>query len=834
MLKVIITNPLDFLRKHHNEYDAVIFPDFIVQRNFEISVLKDGSIENLPQNTFTLFTFAKELSGMNVQIIPRFLEREIAHIALQDLNYFRDLHDNEHFITDLLSEYWEIKENVIAGKKIIMRSRFFELFDSKFSRIIENLENGVNIGNNIIHFYSRTKILELINNKINPLKFKKILFCCFYYVGPGLKKFFDKFRFDYDITLIINATNHEAEEFLIKNLNPDDVEKSEIELPDEISLQSLPDQRREIKYIATFILEKIHSGYSFSDFIVAVPDAKEYEKYLEEIFPEYSIPYFIEARTKLIELPSSNALIGSLKKIEFSDIDQFVQKAREIILNLAKENSIHFTKNIGRLFNAIDDFKNEYKIIYPYLYGGNARIIDMFISFLSTTKFGRNLENLESVQVIDIGNISLRNARYIILAGMRDGYYPRPYSNRIVFPEIFNENNLYFRNQDVHEKYEVYKFYEALTSAKKVLFTYPYLDAEGKRYLESYLIKKLEKDLGIKIKREIKSASSLVFGDIIFNDKDLDISKMVEGNNAPQENFEIICDEKLRNEILGLELTPTHITTYNTCPRKFYFRYIKKLEVPVKPFSPPFMGTIVHDILEKFYGKYPNLSELNKSISQREISLKDEIEKIAEGMGFPKEKEFAFHVETIKKDAIKAIRNDLNIDTQRKVVEREKDFALEIYGTKIKGRIDRMDILEETYVLMDYKYSSVSHIRKLFIFNEQDLLKAEKDLSLPIYILWLEKYYNPKSFVAFYFPVRAKIKKGRKWLYLYTKGYRAKTPGWANYQENKFWNEQFRNSVERRILDILKNIRDCKFPVTDEENICLNCEFKLICRGDVD
>lgn len=834
MLKIIITNPLEFLKKHHNEYDAVIFPDYIVQRNFEISILKEGIIENLPQNIFTLFSFAKELSGMNVQIIPRFLEREIAHIALQDLNYFRDLHDNEHFITDLLSEYWEIKENVIAGKKIIRGSRFFELFDSKFSRIIENLENGVNVGNNVIHFYSRTKILELINNKINPFKFKKILFCCFYYVGPGLKKFLDVFRFNCDITLIINATNQETEEFLIKNLNPDDVEKSEIELPNEILLQSLPDQRREIKYIATFILEKIHSGYSFSDFIVAVPDAKEYEKYLEEIFPEYSIPYFIEARTKLIELPSSNALIASLKKIEFSDIDQFVQKAKEIILNLAKENSIYFTKDIGRLFNAIDDFKNEYKIISSYSGVENSRIIDMFISFLSTTKFGRNLENLEAVQVIDIGNISLRNARHIILAGMRDGYYPRPYSNRIVFPEIFNENNLYFRNQDVHEKYEVYKFYEALTNAKKVLFTYPYLDTEGKRYLESYLIKKLEKERGIKIKREIKSASSLVFGDIMFNDKDLGISKMVEGNYASQENFEIVCDEKLRNEILGLELTPTHITTYNTCPRKFYFRYIKKLEVPVKPFSSSFMGTIVHDILEKFYGKYPNLSELNKFILQREISLKDEIEKIAEGMGLPQEKEFAFHVETIKKDAVRAIRNDLSIDTQRKVIEREKEFVLEIYGTKIRGRIDRMDRLEETYVLMDYKYSSVNHMRKLFIFDEQELLKAEKDLSLPIYILWLEKNYNPRSFVAFYFPVRAKIKKGGKWLYLYTKGFRAKTPGWANYQKNNVWNEQFRNSVERRILDILKNIRDCKFPVTDEENICLNCEFKLICRGDID
>ena len=834
MLKVIFSDPLEFLKKNYKSYDAIIFPDFIIQRNFEISLLQDNEIKEIPANIYTLFTLAKEISGQNISILPRFLERQIAHLSITGLNYFRDLHENEHFITELLSEYWEIKENFLSVNNALLESKFYELFDSNFSKIMDKLESGINVENRIMYFYPKIKIIEIIKNNIEGKNFKNILFCCFYYIGPELKKFIDYFKNKYNINFLIQPLDSETSEVFLKRIDPDDIESEEISIPEEIVLESLPDERREIKYIANFILNKIHQGYKFSDFIIAFPDAKQYDNFIEEIFSDYSIPYFQESRVKLIELPLSNALIENLgKNAENNDLEKFVDICFDILMNITNENNKEeFLLGMDKLVRGINEFKNEMKILRPYLNESYIDYRDFLISFLATSTFGRNLENLNAVQIIDMGNISLRKPKYTIIGGMRDGYFPRPYQNNIIFTEIYNKNELYYKNQYLHEKSEFYRFISSISSSKKILITYPYLDIDGKRYLESYFIKKFEKEFNLNIKRETHTASSLVFGDVAYSKKDLDISLAVQGVLPSNKEIKINCNDSVKEKIVKMELTPSHITTYNACPRKFYFRYILELEVPVKPFSPPHMGTIIHDILKEFYSKHQNLSELQKLLNNREISLKKEIEDIINKMSISNDREFLIHLETIKRDAIKSIKNDLNIDPNRNVLEREKEFSMYFSGTKITGRIDRIDRVENTYVLMDYKYSSLSHVRGLFIADENDMKKGERDLSLPIYILWLEKNFNPQSFVAFYFPIRTKFRKQKKWLYLYTKNFRARTPGWVNYIKNNVWNDTFKSVIEKRITEIINGIKNCEFPLTDQENICQNCEFRFLCRGD--
>ncbi|MGC8663572.1 MAG: PD-(D/E)XK nuclease family protein [Thermoplasmata archaeon] len=834
MLKLILKNPMDYLINNYKNYDAIIFPDYIIKRNFEISLISKN-IEKIPENMYTIYTLAKELTGKNLRLLPRFLERELAHFSLDDANYYRDLHSNEHFVTDVLWEYWEIKENSVETKKIIKdKSRFFDIFDKNFSSYLEKFKDGINIENSIVYIYPREEILNLIKENLND-KFKKFLFCCFYYISPTLKRFIEELRNDHEISILVEPMPQESAELLLKRLDPDDLEKDEIPIPEEFLLESLPDQRREVKFIANYIIEKTYEGHSFSEFIIAFPDVKEYEQYITEIFDQYSLPYFIETKTRLVELPVSSIFLDKLKNIEFKDLDDFINRCNIELKNLQEGNFLsEYLKGTGKLVFAIHEFRNEMMIIEK-LFGKNLDFLQSFESFLSIYNFGSNLENLNSVRITDLSNLPLKQAEFIIVGGLNENKFPKPYYNKIIFPEIFNSNSIYYRNGEIHEKYELYILSAAFSYGKRFLFTYPYLDIEGKRYLESYFLKKLEKELKINIKRKNESASSLIYGDILFNKKDIGISKALVGKIQNSKEFEIKCDERLKELLSNMEITPTHITSYHSCPRKFYFRYILNLEISVKPFSPVHMGIIVHDVLKKFYEKYVDLSELHNLIEKKEIYIKKEVNEIINllKMDDKMREEFDIHLETIKRYVMKAIKNDLDIDQSRKVIAREKEFTFEISGKFIKGRIDRMDRMNNSYVLIDYKYSSPSHVRSLFIQDEKDLEKPEKDLNLPIYILWLEKNYSPDSFVAFYFPIRSRLKKHKKWLFLYTKNFRAPSQGWTNYLKNTIWNDTFKKIIEARISKIIQDINECKFPMTENENTCQQCEFKYICRGDV-
>ncbi|MGC8680506.1 MAG: PD-(D/E)XK nuclease family protein [Thermoplasmata archaeon] len=831
MLKLIFQDPAKFLINNYKNYDAIILPDQILKRNLEIYFNKSNN-EDIPDNIFTIFSLAKEISGKNLILLPRFLERELAHLSLKDINYYRDLHDNEHFITDLLNEYWEIKENILAGKEINDNSKFFEAFDRNFSCYLKKLKEGIIIENNVYYIYPKEEVIFLLIDNLKE-KLKNIIFCCFYYVNPTLKKFIDDFKNDLEISFLIEPMFMEPAKDLLNRLEPLDLEKREMEMPKNVKVIALPDQRREIKYIANYILEQTYNGYSYSDFIVAFPNVKEYEQYVDEIFNLYKIPYFLESRKKIIELPLSSILIDKLKDKNFESIENFINALLVEFNNTIDSETSENLINVGKVFKSIKEFKNEMIILEKY-FKLKLNYIESFKSFISIYNFGQNIENLNAVQIIDLGNISFRKSKNIIIGGLNENNFPQFYRNKIIFPEIYSLKKIYFRTMELHKNIDLYRIGSIFSYGQVFLFTYPYLDLEGKRYLESYFIRKMENELGIKFERENESASSLIYGKVLFHEKDLMINNAIYNNIKNQNEYNLECNQELKNLVSKIDLTPTHITTYNTCPRKFYYRYVLKLEIPVKVFSPTYMGTIVHDVLKKFYEKYDNLLELNDLVQNNEIRLKNIIDQIIGSIEVDQKinEEFKIHLEAIKRYVIRAIKNDLSIDYSRKVIAREKEFNLEISGRLIKGRIDRIDKLGNAYVLMDYKYSSISHVRDLFIQNEEDI-KPEKDLSLPIYMMWLEKNYSPESFVAFYFPIRARLKKQKKWLYLYTKNFRSTSKGWTYYVKNNVWNEKFKRVITDKILDIIDGIKNCEFPIIENESICRQCEFRYICKGDL-
>ncbi|MBD6956399.1 MAG: hypothetical protein F9Y92_07190, partial [Thermoplasmatales archaeon] len=139
MLSLIYCNPLDFIEENL-DYDIFILPDSISIRNLEIFILRHGDLEYFPVEKFhTIDSLSLGMLGKNNRIIPRFMERYITRESLKDLSFHRELHGNENFITLLLDEYNEIRENMITGTMPQKRGEFFTKFDERFRNFLEKL-----------------------------------------------------------------------------------------------------------------------------------------------------------------------------------------------------------------------------------------------------------------------------------------------------------------------------------------------------------------------------------------------------------------------------------------------------------------------------------------------------------------------------------------------------------------------------------------------------------------------------------------------------------------------------------------------------------------------
>src|SRR3972149_4783241 len=66
---------------------------------------------------------------------------------------------------------------------------------------------------------------------------------------------------------------------------------------------------------------------------------------------------------------------------------------------------------------------------------------------------------------------------------------------------------------------------------------------------------------------------------------------------------------------MSLRLSPTGISTYTQCQRKFYYRHIEKR--PEKPSPHLVRGRIVHEVLDKFFDTVNLQAAANKNDWQK-------------------------------------------------------------------------------------------------------------------------------------------------------------------------------------------------------------------------
>ena len=157
-------------------------------------------------------------------------------------------------------------------------------------------------------------------------------------------------------------------------------------------------------------------------------------------------------------------------------------------------------------------------------------------------------------------------------------------------------------------------------------------------------------------------------------------------------------------------LSPTAINTYMSCPRKFYFRYIKKYQT--RPSIHLIRGQIVHKTLHQFNGNHPqNLCETSvEKICVELLGIFNEhwetAQKSLSALDLPEDEIASFHHESelmLLNFGNWLFNNGLS-------TPKLSETRLWSENLRAMGIIDAVHVMDDKVVLVDYKTSRHARI----------------------------------------------------------------------------------------------------------------------------
>lgn len=342
------------------------------------------------------------------------------------------------------------------------------------------------------------------------------------------------------------------------------------------------------------------------------------------------------------------------------------------------------------------------------------RIIRKMTSGLSVPFKGEPLAGLQIMGVLETRTLDFKK---VIVLSTNEGTFPKteaavsyiPYNLRKGFglPAIEHQDAIF-----------AYYFYRLIQRASKVSLLYnsqpPNSSGEMSRFLYQL---KYEQAF---VQHETWMNFSISFP----GEKDIVISKNAEIMEALN---------KYTQPESGAYLTPTALSAYMECSLRFYFKYIveiKEKEEIAEDIEGSMFGKLLHYAMQVLYLPY-----LGKEISVQDIQyiVKDSAIEDAVMAAFRKEYfKNDHHSEALHGKSI--IVKEVLIRYIQKILEKDSEYAPfipvaleERFKTLVKigdkqltvgGVVDRMDIVENNYRIIDYKTGNVemasSSVAQLF------------------------------------------------------------------------------------------------------------------------
>jgi len=689
-----------------------------------------------------------------------FLELSSENIQIDDISTM-DTYDfyNEHLgiLKVIRANYIKILVKNKAVDKITMPSsyRLNKEFLSRYSLIVINFEGYfTNFEFEIVKEISKVCEVQInfIYNQLNKKSIDKI-------INEG----FDlKIGFEYKINFTNKKILYQNE---IKNFNK------------KILIKSFSNRTSQIAFIKKSITDLVNRGIDSSKIALILPD-ETFVSTLQLFDKEHYFNFAMGLNIYNSKLYKTLDCISSYineNEIKNSKNIEFLNLNKEEIENL-------FEKNWNKKLS-----KNLYVNICNYLLEKeeNKELKEKFQELIYTLEkllFSKNevvlLKEAFKILINKVSKLTLDdiNSGKITVMGLLESRFI--YFDTVIICD-FNERLIPKRSLKD-------KFFS--TSMKQKVNLPTALDRENlQKYYYERLIKNSKNAYISYVKNENDSISR--FATTLFN-KEIDEEtsdnsyKHILYNSKNLKHF----DEKVVLDInlSKISWSASSLRDFLECKRKYYLKSmikIKEHNIFLEPQAYE-LGSIIHNTLEQFYKEqdhsYEKLVKIfDKYRSQNSfLNLDLEIWK-------KKLKDFIF-------------LDKKRLEEGFEILELEEPFSCKFENIQIQGKIDRIDKLDDTYYVIDYKTSS-----NLKLSTKRTYEKSF-DFQLVFYYLALKNIYNSSKIKAYYYDL-----------------YEMRLKEELVIQEK---------------LELLKNIfsefktTSISFNRCENQDICRYCAYKTICN----
>jgi len=440
---------------------------------------------------------------------------------------------------------------------------------------------------------------------------------------------------------------------------------------------------------------------------------------------------------------------------------------------------------------------------------------------------GEPLAGLQVMGMLETRNLDFKN---LIILSANEDIMPASKSNTSIIP--FDVKAGF--GIPVHKEKDAiyaYHFYRLLQRAENVHIIYNTQkqdmgSSEKSRFLTQLIMEMPQYNPNIIITESIISLPSAThdFDDEIVIPKSADILEEL-------------------NKINTRGFSPTTLNHFIKCSLFFYFRHIAKVEETVLPeetIQANTLGTVVHAVLEQLYdneklaGNNITPEHIDRMLARTDKVTAEKFRKYYEGGDVSSGKNLL-----LAKVAIRYVRNFLHAEKALIKELAEKNQTLQYIKSEeelselipmqlgtttreihFRGFADRIDKLDETFRIIDYKTGKVED--KDLVVKEWDALAEDSDMGKSFQLLMYAMLYQRK-----YGNTQA-VQPGIISFRNLTAGMLAlKTP------ENKgLIDDQIIQEFEKQLTKVMENIYDPTQPFTrtTDEKKCINCDFKKVCN----
>jgi ATP-dependent helicase/nuclease subunit B len=539
----------------------------------------------------------------------------------------------------------------------------------------------------------------------------------------------------------------------------------------------------QIAYIKTSIVNMISNGIKPSNIVVVVPD--ESFKNMLELFDDeeyfnYAMGKSIYNRLLFKCLNSIYLYLNdddekSIKLLEFLDIDiEFINKEFKKVFN-----NILYKDVFDKLIDYIRTKESNKELCEKFdevVYRLNRLFFTTNSKILFKDAYKIIIQKISSITLDDINSgsitvMGLLETRFIAFDGViivdfnedivpkrsiKDKFISTIVKQNASLPTLYDRQNL--------QKY----YYEQLIFKASSVYI-SYINNENNQI--SRFARELFDDYKISNKTQDQFYEHILYNKYKLNHFDENIIEKIDLSKK--------------------SWSASSLKSFLSCKRQYYFKYILKLKDHYFSKKPQNfeIGTIIHNILEKFYeDERVFLSDYHSRLN----NLFDE-QKL-------KNPFLILDLELYRKRFISFLQLEKNrFDRGIKVIDVEKNFNIYHRGINLIGKIDRIDKNGNIYEIIDYKTSSNVQVDTIKNYNKS------VDFQLELYFLALKKELEDDSILL---------------------------PYYYDLNNLKLLEEKVLHQKLELLNDILDTLhtKEVNFIKCINSTLCLNCSYKTICN----